>query len=65
METLVIETKSRETTRLFQQLSRQLRLRHKKLTKPKVEDFLLARSINEGRKSGYVSKAKVLKSLSK
>lgn len=65
METLIIETKSKETTRLFQQLSRQLRLRHKKLSKPEMEDFLLARSIDEGRKGGYTTKAKVLKTLSK
>lgn len=65
METLLIETKSKETTRLFLQLSKQLSLRHKKLSKSEVEDFLLARSIDEGRKSGYVAKSKVMKSLSK
>jgi hypothetical protein len=65
METILIESKSKETTRLFLQLSKQLRLRHKKLTKTQVEDYLLARSIDEGRKSGYVSKAKVLKTLGK
>ena len=48
METLLIETKSKETTKLFQQLSRQLQLRHKKLNRSEVEDFLLARSIDEG-----------------
>lgn len=65
METLLIETKSKETTRLFLQLSKQLSLRHKKLSKSEVEDFLLARSIDEGRKSGYAAKSKVMKSLSK
>ena len=65
METLLIESKSKETTKLFLELSKQLRLRHKKLSKSAVEDFLLARSIDEGRKSGYISKARVLKSLRK
>jgi metal-responsive CopG/Arc/MetJ family transcriptional regulator len=65
METIIIETNSKETTRLLQQLSRQLHLRHKKLSKGEMEDFLLARSIDEGRKSGYVSKSKLLKTLKK
>ncbi len=65
METILIETKSKETTKLFQQLSRQLQLRHKKLNRSEVEDFLLARSIDEGKKSGYVSKVKILKTLNK
>ncbi len=65
METLVIESRSKETTKLLMELSRQLRLRHKKMNKSAIEDFLFAHSIDEGRKSGYVSKAKVLKSLSK
>jgi hypothetical protein len=65
METLLIESNSKETTKLFLELSRQLQLRHRKLSKSEVEDFLIARSIDEGRKSGYVSKSKVLKALSK
>lgn len=65
METLLIETNSKETTRLFQQLSRQLHLRHKKLSKAETEDFLIARSIDDGRKSGYVTKSKVMKALAK
>ena len=65
METVLIESDSKETTKLLVNLSRQLKLRHKKFTKTELEDYLLARSIDEGRKTGYVSKARVLKALGK
>jgi hypothetical protein len=65
METVIIQSKTKKTTKLLIELSRQLKLRHRKLSKGELEDFLLARSIDEGRKSGYVSKAKVLKTLNK
>ncbi|MBI3719286.1 MAG: hypothetical protein HY252_11940 [Sphingobacteriales bacterium] len=47
------------------ELSRHLKVPHKKLSKSEMEDFVLARLIDEGRKSGYVSKQAVLKALSK
>lgn len=63
METLIIQSKSKEAIKLLLELSKQLKLKHKKFNKAQLEDFLLAQSINEGRKSGYVSKERVLKSL--
>jgi Fe-S cluster biosynthesis and repair protein YggX len=65
MENILIESKSKETTRLLLNLSRHLNLRHKKFTKSELEDFLIGRSIKEGLKSGYVPKSKVLKALGK
>jgi len=65
METILIQGESKKAIGLLIELSRQLKLKQKKLTKTEVEDFLLAESINEGRKSGYVSKQTVLKALQK
>ena len=65
MENILIESTSKETTRLLLNLSRQLKLRHKKFSKSDLEDFLTGRSIKEGLKSGYVPKSKVFKALGK
>lgn len=63
METLIIETKSKETTRLFVELSKQLKLKHKKVTIEDVEDFFMAQAIKKGLKSGNSSREKVMKAL--
>ena len=63
METLIIETKSKETTRLFVELSKQLKLKHKKVTLEDVEDFFMAQAIKKGLKSGNSSREKVMKAL--
>jgi hypothetical protein len=65
MENILIESKSKETTRLLLSLSQQLNLRHKKFSKTELEDFLLGKSIKQGLKSGYTTKSKVLKALGK
>lgn len=65
METILLQTESKEKAKLLLQLSSQLNVRHKKITKAQLEDFLLGISINEGRKSGYASKEKIMKALSK
>ena len=65
METILIQSESKKAIELLIELSRQLKLKQKKLSKAEVENFLLAESINEGRKSGYVSKQTVLKTLKK
>ncbi|WP_407521374.1 hypothetical protein PDL71_12155 [Lacibacter sp. MH-610] len=63
METLIIETKSKETTRLFVELSKQLKLKHKKVTLEDMEDFFMAQAIKKGLKSGNSSREKVMKAL--
>jgi hypothetical protein len=63
MENIIIESNSKETTRLLLTLSRQLKLKHKKFTSKELEDFLIGRSIKDGLKTGYVSKSKVVKAL--
>ncbi|HEY8690210.1 MAG TPA: hypothetical protein VIM07_13325 [Chitinophagaceae bacterium] len=65
MEVIIIETKSRKKTDLFLKLSQELGLRSKKNSIDDMEDLFLSRSIQEGIKSGYTSKEKVLKALRK
>jgi hypothetical protein len=65
METIIIQGESKKAIDLLVELSRQLNLKQKKITKAELEDLFLAESIDEGRKSGYVSKQRVLKALKK
>ncbi|HEV8079778.1 MAG TPA: hypothetical protein VGP43_03630 [Chitinophagaceae bacterium] len=65
MEAIVIETKSRKKTDLLLKLTEELGLRSKKISIDDMEDLFLSRSIQEGIKSGYTSKEKVLKALKK
>lgn len=63
METIIIQGKSKKAIDLLVELSSQLNLKQKRFTKGQLEDFLLAQSIDEGRKTGYASKQQVLKAL--
>lgn len=63
METLLIETNSKETTRLLVELSKQLKLKHKKISIEDAEDFFMASAIKKGLKSGNSSREKVMKAL--
>jgi hypothetical protein len=65
METIIIQGNSKKAIELLVELSNQLNLKQKKLTKNELEDILIAESIKEGRKSGYTSKQRVLKALKK
>ncbi len=65
MEAIVIETGSRRKTELLLKLTEELGLRSKKISLDDMEDIFLSRSIQEGIKSGYTSKEKVLKALKK
>ncbi len=63
MEAIVIETGSRKKTDLLLKLTEELGLRSKKISIEDMEDLFLSRSIQEGIKSGYTSKEKVIKAL--
>lgn len=63
METIIIQGKSKKAIDILVELSSQLNLKQKRFTKGQLEDFLLAQSIDEGRKTGYASKQQVLKAL--
>ncbi len=65
MEAIVVETKSRKKTELLLKLSHEMGLRSKKISIDDMEDLFISRSIQEGIKSGYTSKEKVLKALKK
>lgn len=65
MEAIVVETKSKRKTDLLLKLSQEMGLRSKKISIEDIEDFFLTKSIDEGIKSGYTSKEKVLKALKK
>lgn len=65
MEAIVIETGSKRKTELLLKLTEELGLRSKKISVDDMEDLFLTRSIQEGIKSGYTSKEKVLKALKK
>lgn len=64
MEAIVVETGSKKTELLLK-LSQELGLRSKKISIQDLEDLFLAKSIEEGIKSGDTSKEKVLKALKK
>ncbi len=65
MEAIVVETKSKKKTELLLKLSREMGLRSKRVSAADIEDLFIIQSIKEGLKSGYTSKAKVLKALRK
>lgn len=65
MEAIVVETKSKKKTELLLKLSREMGLRSKRVSAADIEDLFIVQSIKEGLKSGYTSKAKVLKALRK
>ena len=65
METILIRGKSKKASKLLMTLSKELGFKSKKIEDEEWEDFFLKKSIDEGRKSGYTTKAKVLKALRK
>ncbi len=65
MEAIVVETRSKKKTDLLLKLSHEMGLRSKKISIQDAEDLFLSKSIQEGLKSGYTSKEKVLKALKK
>lgn len=65
MELLIGNIKSKDDSKLFINLANRLGLTTKVLTLKDKEDIGLAMAIEEGRKSGYVSEKKVMKTLNK
>lgn len=65
MELLIGNIKSKDDKNLFIDLAKRLGFSTKVLTLEDKEDIGLAKAIEEGRKSGYVSKEKVMKTLNR
>jgi hypothetical protein len=60
MELVIKDIKSPEDLKLFTGLAKRLGLKTAKLTPDEKEDIGLARAIDHGRKSGYVSEDAVM-----
>jgi hypothetical protein len=65
METLLIQTKSKKTSQLLMDLSKEMGVKYKKIDDKDLEDYFIKRSIDEGRKSGYTTRDKVMNALKK
>ena len=65
METLLIQTKSKKTSQLLKDLSKEMGMKFKQIDDKDLEDYFLKKSIDEGRKSGHTSKEKIMNALKK
>ena len=65
METLLIKSRSKRTSQLLMDLSKQMGMKFKKLDDKDLEDYFFKKNIDEGRKSGYTSREKVMNALKK
>jgi hypothetical protein len=65
METLLIKSRSKKTSQLLMDLSKEMGMKFKKLDDKDLEDYFIKKNIDEGRKSGYASREKVMNALKK
>lgn len=65
MNGIIISTDKKEEIKLFAQLAKQLGIKSKVLTDEEMLDLGLLNAMNEGRKSGYVSKEEIERKLNR
>ncbi len=65
METLLIQSRSKKTSQLLMDLSKEMGMKYKKIDDKDLEDYFMKKSIDEGRKSGYTTREKVMNALKK
>ncbi len=65
METLIIKSRSKKTSQLLMDLSKQMGMKFKKIEDKDLEDYFIKKNIDDGRKSGYTSREKVMNALKK
>jgi hypothetical protein len=65
METVIVSGKDKSSMKLLLDLAKKLGIKSKPLSKQEIEDWLLAKKIEEGLKSETVSKESVVKALMK
>jgi hypothetical protein len=65
METVIVSGKDKSSMKLLLELAKKLGIKSKSLSKQEIEDWLLAKRIEEGLKSDTVSKESVVKVLEK
>jgi hypothetical protein len=65
METVIVSGKDKSSMKLLLELAKKLGIKSKPLSKQEIEDWVLAKKIEEGLKSETVSKESVVKALMK
>ena len=65
MESILLNTKSKSHLKLFQELAKELGISFHVLTKEEKEDMGLLIAMEEGKKTSFVSREKVMKYLRK
>ena len=65
METVIVSGKDKSSMKLLLDLAKKLGIKSKPLSRQEIEDWLLAKKIEEGLKSETVSKNSVVKVLMK
>lgn len=65
METLLIQSRSKKTSKLLMDLSKEMGMKYKKVDDKDLEDYFMKKSIDEGRKSGLTTREKVMTTLKK
>ncbi len=65
METLLIQSRSKKTSQLLMDLSKEMGMKYKKINDKDLEDLFLKKGIDESRKSGYTTREKVMNALKK
>jgi cobalamin biosynthesis protein CbiG len=65
METVIVSGKDKSNMKLLLELAKKLGIKSKSLSRQEIEDWLLAKRIEEGLKSESVSKESVVKILQK
>ena len=65
METLLIKSRSKKTSQLLMDLSKEMGKKIKKIDDKDLEDYFMKKSIDEGRISGFTTREKVMNALKK
>jgi uncharacterized protein YueI len=63
MNSIIISTEDKEAIRLFVQLAKRMGIKSKVLSEEQMLDLGLLNAMNEGIKSGYVSKEEIARKL--
>lgn len=63
MESTLLSSESKSDMRVLIELAKKLGMKVKQLTEQEIEDWILARRIEEGMKTGKASRAEVMKAL--
>jgi predicted nucleotidyltransferase len=65
MESVVFTSKKKSDLKLLVELAKKIGIKSQPLSKQEIEDWALAKEIDKGLKSSFVSRASVMKALLK